>query len=106
MGSRWSPSPGLLILGYLGVLLGTVAALMIWPFSRPLIWLLYLVLGVFFLFAAPVIVLTYLFLFGLAWNRLRLRLGKMRKGRAWRLAAGKSAEPHDPGVWDHWLDGA
>src|SRR4051812_1924551 len=61
-----SDSPGLpamIMFGVVGLLMATVAALMIWPFCHPLLWLLFLLMAVFFLIAFVVILCSFLLIF-------------------------------------------
>jgi hypothetical protein len=104
-------SPGLpakILLGYLGMLLATVAALMPWPFCPPLIALLYLLLTLFFLFALVVISLSFVVIFQVVRGTLTAgsggssskKSGRFRPPRGARMVGQKSD------LWDHWLDGA
>jgi hypothetical protein len=106
-----SDSPGLpatIMFGFVGLLMATVAALMIWPFCRPLLWFLFLLIAVFFLFAFVVISLSFFLIF----TTVRRALSPGSEGSLSK-APGRSAPPRGAGtagqtsdLWDRWLDGA
>jgi hypothetical protein len=106
--SRSSALPAKILLGYLGLLLATIFALMPWPFYRPLIGLLYALLIVFFLFAFVVISSSFFLIF----QTVRASLLPGDGGLTWKKP-GRSVPCRGTGtagrasdLWDEWVDGA
>ncbi len=97
------PPPSLIVLGYVGLLVATVAALLAWPFSQPLAWLMCLLLGVFFLFAFSVILLAVSIFVGSIWMRFSGSTGELQK--LWFQDKRRIASS-DADMWDGWIDGA
>jgi len=96
------PLPGVIILGYIGLLVANVAALLVWPFSRLLLWLLILSTGAFFLFALAVLLLATRVLVRATWARLSAAAHGFRNQQ---IAREHRADYGDPRMWDPWLDG-
>lgn len=91
-----------MVLVYVGLILTTVAALLVWPFSVTLMGLLFFWIGVFFLFSCAVLLLTVPFLAGSLWGQCAAKAGGSRKPLKQKQG---QAVATDPGLWDPWLDG-
>ena len=94
--------------GFVGLLLATVAALVIWPFCRPLLWCLFSLMAIFFLFAFVVISFSFLLIFTTVRRSLSpgmVALSSKKSGRsAPSRGTGTAGQTSD--LWDRWLDGA
>jgi hypothetical protein len=105
--SRPSVHPATIVCGLISLLLTTVAALVAWPFCRPLLWFLFSLMALFFLFAATVISLSFLVIFWTVRHWLSQgRRGSNPKGPPWgSIAVWDGAMVRTPDLWDRWLDG-
>jgi hypothetical protein len=99
--------PAMITAGYLASLLVTVIALISWPFSPPLIGLLWLLLILFFLVAIPVTTLAYFLVFRTIWVRIvqwNRRSPLTKSDRKASAPQGFIGGQHSE-LWDPWLDG-
>jgi hypothetical protein len=100
--------PATITSGFISLLLATVAALVNWPFCRPLLWLLFSLMALFFLFAATVISLSFLVIFWAVRQWLSPgSVGSSSKMSDWFVSPrGAGTEGQTSDLWDRWLDGA
>ena len=92
--------PATVLFGYLGLLLMAVAALVVWPFSEPLLWLFLSPVAVFFGFAGFVISLSFCAIVQAVWALT----GAAGRGPL-TTKPGPSISPRGSELRDHWLDG-
>jgi hypothetical protein len=105
-----SNSPGLpatIMCGFVGLLLATVAALVIWPFCRPLLWFLFSLMALFFLFALVVISFSFLLIFQSVRRSLSPWTGELTSKKPGRSVpeSGVRTAGHTYDLWDQLLDG-
>ena len=100
--------PATIVCGFISLLLATVAALVNWPFCRPLLWLLFLLMALFFLFAATVISLSFLVIFWAVrqWLSPGIVGPSLKKPDGFVPPRGAGTESQTSDLWDRWLDGA
>jgi hypothetical protein len=99
--------PTTIMYGFVGLLLATVAALVVWPFCRPLLWFLFSQMALFFLFALVVISFSFLLLIQSVMRSLSAGTVALRSKKPGRSVPGSrvrtAGQTYD--LWDRWLDG-
>ena len=106
-----------IVIGYLLALFAATAGVVAFPFSTLVLGLLFVVVGVFFVVAIPVIVMAYLFL-TITFSRAIMSLGRrllfgadqdsesQRTGKPSLLQKDLETQGTDAGLWDRWIDGS
>ena len=84
---------------YLLGLFTTVAGLVCYPQSEPLLWLLMAWVGCFFIVASVIILATFGFLASCLYRLV------IRGDEGVKLADRRETSERATGVWDRWLDG-
>ena len=105
------------MLGYLFALFAATAVVVAFPFSTLVLGLLFVVVGVFFIVAVPVIVMAYVFL-TITISRAIMSLSRrllfgadqtsesQRTGKPSLLQKDLKPQGTDAGLWDRWIDGS
>jgi hypothetical protein len=109
-------SPAGFVIGYLLALFAATAGVACFPFSILSLGLLFVVVGVFFVVAIPVIVMAYLHMTMTVARALmglgrRLLIGDVQdsgaqlKGKTCSLQTDLESQECNAGLWDRWIDG-
>jgi hypothetical protein len=109
-------SPAGIVLGYLLGLFAATAGVVCFPFSIITLSLMFIVVGLFFVVAIPVIVFAYLFMTIVVARALmglgrRLLLGTVQDSGAQLIGKPRPIQKDletqgtDSGLWDRWIDG-
>jgi hypothetical protein len=106
-GSSWSVQPGTVASGFVCLLLATAAAVLIWPFYSPLLWVLIALASLYFLFAIPVILFSIVIILRSIkqqlWPSIENRSSK--ESNQFGPPRGAGTEDRSLDLWDRWLDG-